>query len=50
MVNVFSEKENTDISSLDIDLLQGKISNEDLDRLKKSRPQTLRAAIRAGIK
>lgn len=39
-----------DISGLDIDQFVGKMSREDLDRMRKHKPQTLQAAIRAGVK
>jgi hypothetical protein len=40
----------TDLSSLDIENLRGKISSEDFERMKKHQPQTLHAAVRSGVK
>ena len=39
-----------DISKLDLNLLNGKLSREDYERLEKYKPQTLYGAKRAGIK
>ena len=42
--------ETIDISSVDLVVLRKMLSNEDFERLKESKPQTLNAAKRAGIK
>ena len=39
-----------DISSLDYDTLVGVVSTEDIERLHKAKPQTIQAAVRAGVK
>ena len=39
-----------DISELDYKSLKGMISTEDLERLEEKKPQTMHAAVRAGLK
>lgn len=38
MVNTFADKELTDISSLNLESIRGKISTEDFQRLEKHKP------------
>ena len=45
-----SREQTLDISSLDYQSLRGLISTEDIERLEKKKPQTIQAAVRAGLK
>ena len=48
--DVSTSAQSFDISELDYDSLVGVISTEDIERLHKAKPQTIQAAVRAGIK
>ena len=51
MAKTITSKEfNMDISMVDFKSLKGRISTEDLERLIESKPTTLQAAVRAGLK
>ena len=45
-----SREQTLDISSLDYQSLRGVVSTEDIERLETKKPQTIQAAVRAGLK
>ena len=49
-VQMNSERYDTSIEELNVENLEGRISIEDMERLKKHKPTTLSAAVRAGVK
>ena len=45
-----SREQTLDISSLDYQSLRGVVSTEDIERLETKKPQTIQAALGAGLK